>query len=730
MPRDGVLRVQCLTGPPDILGRRPSQVAPPRAWKVTRAPDRVAEVGPGARKASIHIFSTTEEAPPRPRLKLQEMLVLQKSALSGERDSLTPEDLKRLLRCTELVKRLRNFAKNSYLENLVRFQQRQEQSRQKSRDVAAAPQSVQRRFRIRCRFVAFAARYVTFQESTSARADAQRGEREMQGGAEDKCKEQDEREERDRLEAVREAAEKKPEEGRREEQRREAEERRRQEFEMAASEAEAEAARERERLFEERAKREYDMQRQAQERRTTESERAEARRQEELRTKEEEAAAREQEEAVRERERQRERQEEEVRRREIQFLEMMVKQKVRLAARAQERQERVAKQALGGQQDERRREQEAVREQERARERHNTLSFQRSQEEAKRRKHAKEEGKQFEQWEQERMRELEAVRERERQRAEDEPKRQTRTKEECETVPVALVGRELDGCHWPQSESDSRSRLHNSKGGGSGRTISAPSPEHQEARLAARPRHQKGICDVCRFPVTSYQHRTKNWRGAYVHISCLNPEEMRTIVINLNRQLREKERQFAALPSSEHSEGKHEQLSHAILVLKAALRDATSLQQAGTGAGASPTESDRLRPPSDSRRKTQEEQDQEQARLAMEQNTSPQSSPLHASPAKDEGLRGLSFASNFRPSSSIRTMAFRHFYLDGENGGVNEHDVPLHHVTVCGVTASSLHDTWDWLSRRSVPALQPPGPLARASEDVTLCDTLGTRWLF
>ena len=102
--------------------------------------------------------------------------------------------------------------------------------------------------------------------------------------------------------------------------------------------------------------------------------------------------------------------------------------------------------------------------------------------------------------------------------------------------------------------------------------------------------------------------------------------EMRTRVINLNRQLHEKERQLAALPSSEHSEGKHEQLSHAILVLKAALRDATSLQQAGTGAGASSTESGRLMPPSDSPRKTQEEQDliQEQARLAMWQNSSPQ----------------------------------------------------------------------------------------------------------
>ena len=103
------------------------------------------------------------------------------------------------------------------------------------------------------------------------------------------------------------------------------------------------------------------MQRQEKKPRRTESESlgAKTSRQEE-RTKEEEAA-RDREEAVRERERQRERQEEEVRRREIQFLEMMVKQKVRLAARAQERQERVAKQALGGQQDERRREQEAVR---------------------------------------------------------------------------------------------------------------------------------------------------------------------------------------------------------------------------------------------------------------------------------------------------------------------------------------------------------------------------------
>ena len=115
--------------------------------------------------------------------------------------------------------------------------------------------------------------------------------------------------------------------------------------------------------------------------------------------------------------------------------------------------------------------------------------------------------------------------------------------------------------------------------------------------------------------------------------------EMRTRVINLNRQLREKERNLAALPSSEHSEGKRELLSNAILDLKAALREATSLQQAGTGAGvgvsatkrilsnqAAHTESGRLRPPSGSPRKTQEEQDliQEQARLAMWQNSPPQ----------------------------------------------------------------------------------------------------------
>jgi hypothetical protein len=112
---------------------------------------------------------------------------------------------------------------------------------------------------------------------------------------------------------------------------------------------------------------------------------------------------------------------------------------------------------------------------------------------------------------------------------------------------------------------------------------------------------------------------------------------MRTRVINLNRQLREKERQLAALPSSEHSEGKRELLSNAIFDLKAALREATSLQQAGTGEGASwtmrilshqaaHTESGRLRPPADSPRKTQEEQDLilEQGRLAMWQNSSPQ----------------------------------------------------------------------------------------------------------
>ena len=106
MPRDGVLRVM-FTGAPDILGHRAPQAPPPRAWKVTRAPDP-ARARPDFRP-SINIYSlefclkkderSTEEATPRPQMsKLQEMLVLRKTAL-GARDSLTSEDLKRLQRC-------------------------------------------------------------------------------------------------------------------------------------------------------------------------------------------------------------------------------------------------------------------------------------------------------------------------------------------------------------------------------------------------------------------------------------------------------------------------------------------------------------------------------------------------------------------------------------------------------------------------------------------------------
>ncbi len=36
----------------------------------------------------------------------------------------------------------------------------------------------------------------------------------------------------------------------------------------------------------------------------------------------------------------------------------------------------------------------------------------------------------------------------------------------------------------------------------------------------AQPRQQKGICDECRIPVFSDQARTKNERGAYVHLEC------------------------------------------------------------------------------------------------------------------------------------------------------------------------------------------------------------------
>ena len=46
----------------------------------------------------------------------------------------------------------------------------------------------------------------------------------------------------------------------------------------------------------------------------------------------------------------------------------------------------------------------------------------------------------------------------------------------------------------------------------------APPPGHQEAGA----RHEKGICDVCRFPVMSDQQRMKNSLGAYIHIGCLN----------------------------------------------------------------------------------------------------------------------------------------------------------------------------------------------------------------
>ena len=36
----------------------------------------------------------------------------------------------------------------------------------------------------------------------------------------------------------------------------------------------------------------------------------------------------------------------------------------------------------------------------------------------------------------------------------------------------------------------------------------------------AQPRQQKGICDECRIPVFNDQTRTKNERGAYVHMQC------------------------------------------------------------------------------------------------------------------------------------------------------------------------------------------------------------------
>ena len=694
--QDGVLRVM-FTGPPDILGRRASQAPPPRAWKVTRAPDP-ARARPDFRPSkTLHIYSldfagqpaesTTEEAPPRPQMsKLQEMLVLRKTALGGARDFLTSEDLERLQRFTEVVKRLGHFARNSYFENLLQVQERQEESRQK-RGQVAAPQSIQRRFGIRCRFVALVARCVTFQESTSARADSQQSERGMQGGGKDTRRKEDERDKRDRLEAVREAAEKRQEEGRSEEQeqRREPKERRRQDFEMA----EAEAARESERLFEERAKRKYDMQRQAQERRTTEPERAEERRKGE-RTKEEEAA-KERESAVRERERQR--QEGEVRRREEKFREMMIEREARLAARAQEKQQRMAEEALRKQHEERRTEQEAVRERERERERHNTLSLQRSQEEAKRRQHAKEEATQLEQ---ERMRELEAVRERGRQRGEDEPKRQTRKEEECETVPVALVGRGLDGRRGRQLESEScRLRVHTTSGS-PGRTTSASSPERHEARLAARPRHEKGICDVCKFPVTSYQDRTKNWRGAYVHISCLKPQasgalhlfraprgmggEIESLVISTRSNLKVSNHTSSMNPVDEQPHFIDD--------------DAFSLFF--------------------------------QKQIGLHQFPPPHMNdqPTGREWSLPPGLGGDQGQVNSQDSAG---RGQQQEWFNEHDYRLNEHDNRLHNVTMCGVTASSLHSTWDWLSGQSVPGvLPPPGTHARASEDMTI----GTRWLF
>ena len=100
--------------------------------------------------------------------------------------------------------------------------------------------------------------------------------------------------------------------------------------------------------------------------------------------------------------------------------------------------------------------------------------------------------------------------------------------------------------------------------------------------------------------------------------------ETRVRIINLNRQLREKERQRAALPASEHAEEKRELLSNAILELKAALREATTAQQAGAGATARTLSSQHAAPAHGSSRGDSAQEDMiiEQVRLAMWQNSS------------------------------------------------------------------------------------------------------------